>query len=63
VEERQSSDLKKICNNTFNCSVFSYPKEHFKMEGGVLEVDLEEIEVIDKNHVVVEVKVVVVDVL
>jgi hypothetical protein len=33
------------------------------MEGGVLEVDLEEIEVLDKNHVVVEVKVVVVDVL
>jgi hypothetical protein len=33
------------------------------MEGGVLEVDLEAIEVIDKNHVVVEVKVVVVDVL
>lgn len=33
------------------------------MEGGVLEVDLEEREVLEKNHVVVEVKVVVVDVL
>jgi hypothetical protein len=31
--------------------------------GGVLEVDLEEREVLEKNHVVVEVKVVVVDVL
>ncbi|EFX71731.1 hypothetical protein DAPPUDRAFT_111434 [Daphnia pulex] len=40
---------------------FQLSKVAFQNEGGVLEVDLEEREVLVENHVVVEVKVVVVD--